>query len=149
MDYSSGSTNGCERRGVLKAMKEPCPKVSERKYDRIRHREGRPAAHAYRRYVNKKRKTWTKRNATCYDVLVKSCLYCVEAQTVWMDNKGVSAQILKEKLDARFVPKTRMRLLTTNLDCLIRWKSHSRRMPLPILIESFAPPLLWKDWGIR
>ena len=93
-----------DAKGCLEAMKKPRPVFNEDKYISLYRDSGRDTAHSYRRSVTRRGEKWDKKNATCFDVLVKSCLNCVEGQTVWMDNRGVTAKVLKEKLDARFVP---------------------------------------------
>ena len=104
-----------DAKGCLEAMKKPRPTFSEEKYEDLYRYEGRRYAHSYRRSVTHRAEKWDKRNATCYDVLVKSCLHCVEGKTVWMDNKGATAKVLKEKLDARFVPKDKNAVINFKL----------------------------------
>ena len=100
---------------VLFAMKKGKPRFSQSRYDRIRRRDGRGEAEHYRRSVRRKAKRWVDADATCYDVLVKSCTYCPEAQTVWMDNAGVTAAELKKKLDERFTPTDVNAVINYNL----------------------------------
>ncbi len=104
-----------DAKGCLDALRKPRPTFSEEKYEEIYRMDGRRYAHSYRRSVTRRAEKWDKHNATCFDVLVKSCLYCVEGKTVWMDNKGVSAKVLKEKLDARFVPKDKNAVINFKL----------------------------------
>ena len=100
---------------VLFAMKEPKPVFKQWKYDRKKRKYGRREAEHYRRSVSRRAKRWDRANATCYDVLVKSCTYCAEGQTVWMDNPGVTAAELKKKLDTRFTPTDVNAVINYNL----------------------------------